>query len=113
MKDAGMEMRKWNSNNEKAKKKFENDGVAAETNTSIGSDLEDTFKLLGIVYSPDDDKFKFKADKIIEKVNKSQQRITKRVILSVLSMLYDPMGWLCPFIINAKLIIQNAMGKWG
>lgn len=106
MKEAGMDMRKWNSNNEKVKKTFENDGVAAESNMSIGSDLEDTFKLLGIVYSPDDDKFQFKSDKIIEKVNKSQQRITKRVILSVSSMLYDPMGWLCPFIINAKLIIQ-------
>ena len=87
MKEAGMDMRKWNSNNEKVKKTFENDGVAAESNMSIGCDPEDTFKLLGIVYSPDDDKFQFKSDKLIEKVNKSQQRITKRVILGVSYMI--------------------------
>ena len=107
MKEASMDLRKWNTNNAKLKRLFEKDGVAAATNKTISDDVEDTYKLLGITYNPEEDQFQFNVQEIVNKAQKNQTRITKRVILSTSPMLYDPIGWLNPFIITVKLIIQS------
>ena len=106
MKEASMEMRKWNTNNERIKEVFKKDGVAAETSKTISDNAENTYKLLGITYNPEDDQFQFNVQGIVEKAQNNEARITKRVILSTSPMLYDPIGWLNPFIITVKLLIQ-------
>ena len=106
MREASMEMRKWNTNNASVKEVFRRDGVAAEANKTITDDAENTYKLLGISYNPEGDQFEFNVKDIVEKAQQNQARITKRVILSTSPMLYDPMGWLNPFIVTVKLIIQ-------
>ena len=106
MKEASMEMRKWNTNNERIKEVFKKDGVAAETSKTISDNAENTYKLLGITYNPEEDQFQFNVQGIVEKAHNNEARITKRVILSTSPMLYDPIGWLNPFIITVKLLIQ-------
>ncbi|MGG2622882.1 hypothetical protein, partial [Pseudomonas aeruginosa] len=62
---------------------------------------EGALKSLGIVGTPIDDTFKFNT-KITAAVN-----VTKRHILSEIAKLFDPLGWLAPVVIKAKLLIQN------
>ena len=47
-------------------------------------------------------------DSFLFKVSPSPVEIaTKRVVLSLISKLYDPMGWLAPVIVVAKLLMQE------
>ena len=34
-------------------------------------------------------------------------KITKRTILSEIARLYDPVGWLAPVLVSAKIMLQN------
>lgn len=107
MNEAGLELRKWKSNSSKMKERFRRDGVAAESMKTITDDASDTYKLLGISYDSESDTFMFKVEDIFTKANTYRKRITKRIILKVSPMLYDPLGWLNPFIVKVKLIIQE------
>ncbi|XP_029974911.1 uncharacterized protein LOC115408346 [Salarias fasciatus] len=57
-------------------------------------------RALGLQWCVETDKFKFK-------ISASQQPQTRRGILSVVSSLYDPLGFLAPFIMPAKLLLQE------
>ena len=48
----------------------------------------------------DSDSFQFKLDL-------KQQPLTRRGILSMVSSMYDPLGFLVPFVLKAKLILQE------
>ena len=58
-------------------------------------------EVLGLFWDPETDSFIFK-------VSPSPVEIaTKRVVLSLISKLYDPIGWLAPVIVVAKLLMQE------
>ncbi|XP_033212184.1 uncharacterized protein LOC117169786 [Belonocnema kinseyi] len=59
------------------------------------------FKVLGILWSPSDDAFCFHINEIQDKIP------TKRSILSAVSKLYGPMGWLASVTIVAKILMQK------
>lgn len=62
---------------------------------------ETTLKILGIVWVPTLDVYRFK-------INLAKNlKITKRSVLSLVARLYDPLGWVSPVIIIAKLLIQK------
>ena len=107
MKEAGMELMKWTSSSDKVNKVFEKYGVAAEAKKTITDDLENTHKLLGIQYDGESDSFKFKVEEIIDKAQKKSSATTKRTILSIAPMLYDPMGWLNPSVMIVKILMQS------
>ncbi|XP_029175788.1 uncharacterized protein LOC114944167 [Nylanderia fulva] len=56
---------------------------------------------LGLRWHPRQDCFAFRVQQL------SSQRVTKRVVLSQVARLFDPMGWLSPVIIKAKILIQT------
>lgn len=91
---AGMSLCKIVSNN-----KAILDGV---TNKSLHpSDDDETFKALGIRYSPITDDFSFHLTAMHEGVS------TKASVLSSIASIYDPMGWLGPVVLKAKLIMKS------
>ncbi|XP_064647086.1 uncharacterized protein LOC135499946 [Lineus longissimus] len=57
-------------------------------------------RALGVQWDPESDKFGFKT------IDKDKPP-TRRGILSVTSSVYDPIGFLSPFILKAKLILQD------
>lgn len=65
-------------------------------------EFDKTIKSLGIHWHPATDKFVFQYSP--EKISTT---ITKRTVLSDISKLFDPLGWLCPIIIRAKMFIQK------
>lgn len=63
-------------------------------------------KTLGIYWSPTPDEFKFHLE--LPPLNQSP---TKRSILSEIARLFDPLGWVSPVIIRAKLLLQRLWSK--
>ncbi|XP_033218203.1 uncharacterized protein LOC117173671 [Belonocnema kinseyi] len=59
------------------------------------------FKVLGILWNPSDDAFRFHTSELVH------ENATKRSLLSTVARLYDPMGWLAPVIIIAEILLQK------
>ena len=95
----GLRLRKWFSNSIDLLSGLDqsNHGLAIE----LPFDNYSGLKVLGILWSPSDDTFRFNINEIHDKTS------TKRSILSAISKLYDPMGWLAPVTIVAKIRLQK------
>ncbi|KMQ84705.1 gag-pol protein [Lasius niger] len=63
---------------------------------------EASHSMLGLLWSPTADCFTFAARLPAE------DPVTKRSILAQTAQLFDPLGWLTPIVIYAKIIIQSA-----
>ena len=110
MKAAGMELRKWSSNHPKLTQRFIEDNVCStegEKDFTLDEDKDPTTakSVLGIRWNSSEDYFTFHEKGILEKAN--SVRPTKRNILSVSGKVYDPPGWLSPFIIQIKILNQR------
>lgn len=98
LQESGLTLRKWCSNSS---------AVLKEIPTNLKSNSEVTFdesefqKMLGVYWSPKEDVFSFKISQTI------QNTYTKRQILSMIARLYDPMGYISPCIMYAKLIMKS------
>lgn len=64
---------------------------------------ENTIKTLGLGWSPADDAFSFECRLSKEPTSK----LTKRRLLSEISKVFDPLGWLAPVVTKLKLIFQK------
>lgn len=95
MKAGGLNLRKWSSNY----KKLTNDLPSELLDKEIG-EIE-TKKILGVHWNPNSDNFKFKVN--LEPTYK----VTKRAIISDIARLFDPLGWISPIAIVAKMIVQE------
>lgn len=94
----GFELRQWASNDKLLLNNIPN---KKEPNVIINFDDDTNIKTLGIQWEPNRDIFIFKTKDI---VNKDP---TKRVILSQLSSLFDPLGLVTPIIIQGKILMQT------
>ena len=97
----GFRLTKWISNSRDVLASIPKEDRAKEIK-SLDLDSEDLpiERALGIQWSVEDDKFTFK-------VALKPQACTRRGILSVVSSVYDPLGFIAPFIFTAKLILQE------
>lgn len=64
-------------------------------------------KTLGIYWNNNSDTFKYK----VSSLKDTNDRLTKRRILSEASKLFDPIGWVQPIIIVAKIFLQELWAK--
>ena len=84
-------------------KSFSNDPVVSETLfKDEGMKLQDTVKILGLKWVRTSDCFSFEGLQIPVNLTTS-----KRVILSFLARLFDPMGFLTPYVMIAKILLQE------
>ncbi len=96
----GMEIRKWCSNNPAVLQSIPEE--LRELNPISFQDESGTvIKALGIKWNPITDMFEFSV-----KLNNTKV-VTKRLILSEVSKTFDPIGWLSPVTVNAKLLLQS------
>ncbi|XP_076299583.1 uncharacterized protein LOC143218334 [Lasioglossum baleicum] len=94
----GFNLRQWVSND----KNLVNDLDNNQENKSLGLDVSNTKKTLGIFWNPSEDNIIYETN-----LPDSKPRITKRLILSEIAQLFDPLGLLGPVIIQAKIIMQE------
>lgn len=97
----GLDIRKWSSNDPKIMESIPTN--LHETSTQFSLDETEFRKTLGIYWSPRDDFFKFS----IDRENSNLTELTKRKALSLIARIYDPMGWLSPCTLYAKILMQE------
>ncbi|XP_075167658.1 uncharacterized protein LOC142239771 [Haematobia irritans] len=97
---AKFELRKWTANDRALL-----DGLPLEylVDVQVSSFVEaSSSKPLGIRWNAQLDSFYFSVDPI-----NSRSHFTKREVLSAIARLFDPVGWLGPVIVTAKIIMQK------
>lgn len=98
---AGMNLRKWSSNEPQLIK----DLLQHQVDTPLDFKCAESRKTLGLRWNPSSDNFVFQSKLDYQKDIKDH---TKRQLLSDISKLFDPLGWLSPITIRAKLLFQRA-----
>ena len=93
-------LRKWASNEENALSSLSPNMLALDTVTLFAS--ETSIPILGIAWLPKEDCFFFKVDDI-----KTAPPYTKRSVLSRIACTFDPLGWMSPVIITAKITMPS------
>ncbi|XP_022835494.1 uncharacterized protein LOC111362949 [Spodoptera litura] len=93
----GFELQKWKSNSQQLLNKIRNGNGEV-----LQIKIDEVTKVLGLTWNPSEDYFQYSL-----KLPIFTQPITKRKIISEISRLFDPLGWLAPTIILAKIYIQK------
>ena len=102
MNEGGMQLLKWKSNNPQLNDKFITDKVCS---TDDQKELDSETAILGISWKNTQDCFTFHEKGILN--SQTNIRLTKRNILKATGKLYDPPGWLSPYIVRIKILIQK------
>ena len=97
---AGMHARKWLSNSQVVLQSIPEEDRASEVYLDEGN--LPSVKTLGVLWQADNDIFTFKANP--PDVN---FKFTKRNFLSKIATLFDPLGFIAPFTIRAKVLLQE------
>lgn len=106
MKRGGFELKKWSSNsNEILETIPESD---RELKLPVELNANDNIKALGIAWNPAADTFTFH---LTIEPDIVKQRHTKRTILSTVARLFDPIGYVAPILVTAKIIMKRVWAE--
>ncbi|GFS60150.1 integrase catalytic domain-containing protein [Trichonephila clavipes] len=105
MKEAGMEMRKWISNDTVLMAQWEAEGFDTHPmDASIRLGTNKT-KVLGMAWQTLDDCLTLDTKGLLEFVSINEN--TKRFMLQTIGKIFDPLGLLSPFTIRIKCVVQE------
>ena len=93
---AGMNLRQWTSNSPALHLQAHDEGVYAEP----------MVKVLGLNWNTKTDTLSLPLTKLIKETN-STDKISKRSVLSLSPKLYDPLGFVEPVTVKAKIMMQE------
>ncbi|KAK9696051.1 Pao retrotransposon peptidase [Popillia japonica] len=96
LKDSGFHLRQWISN----KPEILNFPASMQNLQYVIGDSQNCNKTLGSIWHATKDYFAFQSN------SGTHTKFTKRIVLSVISQIYDPLGLIGPVITKAKLILQ-------
>ena len=100
MKLGGFQLTKFKSN---LPELMEGDASEAVKLGASGTDLDDTTKVLGVSWIPSSDVFTFNFDPELS----TKEVNTPRELVSVSSSLYDPLGFISPFVLHGRKMLQR------
>lgn len=101
LRSGGFELKKWSSNSDEL---MTNLPATHRRNTQpLSINFDDVIKTLGIYWHPHQDLFRFK----VNLTPSNNLTPTKRILLSDVAKLFDPLGWLAPSVILAKIMFQK------
>ena len=99
--EGGFRLHKWISNSKKVFKSIPIEERSKEVKTlDLHSDSLPTERALGLQWNVEEDTLGFTTSEVNKKA-------TRRRILSVMSSIYDPLGFVAPFTLRAKIILQE------
>ena len=104
MKTGGFKVKEWISN------KVLKENVSGDAEKEINLFKGDEEKVLGILWNFRTDKFHFRVAVDLLKLHNSLshvQKMTKRMILSQVARIYDPIGFAAAFIVRTKIGMQR------
>ena len=96
MDHAKFNLRSWASNSQTLQSLAKKEGTA---------DTETTVNLLGLQWNTSTDTLAFPIKQFLPTTE--EQPITKRLVLQISSRIYDPLGFLNPITIQAKILMQE------
>ena len=97
LENGGFEVKGWRSNKELNRNTKTNETKLPLSQTEA--------KVLGVSWNCKDDILKYKFE--IDAVKSSSTELTKRKILSQIARIYDPIGFTAPFLVKAKINLQQ------
>lgn len=100
----GFRLRKWASNCSTVLEGIPAENLAIQDRDGIDLDPDPSVSTLGLIWIPKTDQFKFKFQVL---VLDDTTLWTKRMILSVIASLFDPLGHLGAVIVRAKVFMQR------
>lgn len=101
LKKGGFNLRKWKSNEPSILEHLRDDQKSRNTNIDFSPEQTTNSKMLGMRWNQESDSFTYQWDLPIK------EKLTKRILLSEISKLYDPLGLLSPVTIKTKLLFQK------
>ncbi|GBO18374.1 hypothetical protein AVEN_130645-1 [Araneus ventricosus] len=101
LKDANMNMRKFDTNSKELKDVWLNSNSDIETNEHSDNHL----KVLGFVWNNLDDTLDIDLHSLLSNLNENE--CTKRNVLHTAAKLFDPSGFISPFLIRIKFLLQE------
>ncbi|XP_063831745.1 uncharacterized protein LOC135080954 [Ostrinia nubilalis] len=104
MKKGCFELQKWDSNSSDFRQRIDESAKGTGEAIEIGTEKEGTElkKVLGLKWNKLTDEFEYTVQ-----LSELNLPVTKRKILSDISRLFDPLGWIAPSTIQAKIFIQK------
>ncbi|XP_055855978.1 uncharacterized protein LOC129919155 [Episyrphus balteatus] len=96
---AGLKLRKWTSNCKDLLEDLPKEDCEISFELPLGS--TNHVKTLGISWQPEEDTFSYKT------FQDDTEDVTKRSMLSAIAKLFDPLGWIAPCVIKAKIMMQQ------
>ncbi|RLU24048.1 hypothetical protein DMN91_004257 [Ooceraea biroi] len=96
----GFSLHKWSSNKPAVLDDIPSDRQTTDSSRELASDA--LSRALGLSWRPSDDSFVIRVQ-----FTAPSTRITKRSVLSKIAQIYDPLGWITPVTIIAKMLIQD------
>lgn len=100
MKEAGMNLRKFQTNSELLNLLWIKNGVVQDIKPH-----ESPLKVLGIIWDPNEDVFKLEMKSLIEGLKNPKN--TKRFIIQTSAKIFDPVGFISPYVIRIKCLYQS------
>ncbi|XP_046614185.1 uncharacterized protein LOC124302277 [Neodiprion virginianus] len=100
LKAGGFELQKWTSSHPETLVDISRDHQ--EIAMHLNLDQSPFFRALGLAWRPDIDAFAFSPQ-----IHQTRDNFTKRKVLSQTAQLFDPLGWLSPITIRAKIFMQE------
>lgn len=97
---AGFPLRKWTSNSTEILKNLSKEHILKED--FLAFDDSSQTKTLGVRWNAKSDKFLFVVQSFPNKT-----KYTKREVLSEISKIFDPAGWLAPIVVLAKILMRK------
>ncbi|XP_050685659.1 uncharacterized protein LOC126980084 [Leptidea sinapis] len=102
MTSGGFELQKWSSNSQELLQYIRDDNHKNDKCSTLPIKTDNMVKVLGIQWNRESDNFEY-----VVNIPEVKYPITKRQVLSNIARLYDPMGWIAPVVIIAKILIQK------
>ncbi|GFS89015.1 integrase catalytic domain-containing protein [Trichonephila clavipes] len=105
MKNASMKLRKWNSNDQTLMRTWEEEGLETHPRHPDDSSKIPSSKVLGIPWDVVHDYFTIDVKGLLQL--DTSKPITKRIVLQSAGKIYDPVGFLSPYTIRLKCLLQE------
>ncbi|GFR22320.1 uncharacterized protein TNCT_715371 [Trichonephila clavata] len=104
--DASIPLHKWQTNSKSLHKAWQDNGVVSDENSLATFEKDNLpYKVLGIAWNSREDFLYFDIKGLIDFVSKRID--TKIFILQVLGRIFDPIGFLGPFTLRVKHLMQK------
>ncbi|KAL0818485.1 hypothetical protein ABMA28_008940 [Loxostege sticticalis] len=102
MEKGGFELQKWMTNDGELLERLKKEEEGKNIGEGMNLKTDEIVKLLGLTWNRRTDEFQYTVT-----LPPQTGPVTKRKVLSDIARLYDPLGWLAPCIIKAKILIQK------